>query len=143
MNNQSEEIGFLAVNVKTANGALPVENANVAIYGTALESETSDTNLSSSDVIFNLKTDKSGKTQTVALPTVAKELSLSPDNNKPYWRYNIYVTSNGYYDSTYLNVPVFQGITSLQEVVLIPLSEFASPTDPIPNSQRRYIESSN
>lgn len=143
MNNQSEEIGFLAVNVKTANGALPVENAIVSIYGVSLLDDAGAPTLSSSDVIFNLKTDKSGKTQTIALPSVSKELSLSAGNYKPYLGYNIYVTSDGYYDSTYLNVPVFQGITSLQEVILIPLSEFASPTDPIPNSQRRYIESSN
>ena len=138
MINSSDEIGFLIVNVKTANGALPVEGASVTIYANEIKN---DELLLDSDVIYNLKTDKNGKTQKVALKTKNKDLSLSYENSFPYLTYNVYVTKDGYYDSTYLEVPIFQGITSLQDADLIPLSEFASPTDPIPNSTRQYKES--
>ena len=88
-----------------------------------------------------IKTDKNGKTEKVALQTKSKDLSLSSQNPFPYDSYNITVTSDGYYDSSYLGVPIFQGITSIQNASLIPLSEFASPNDYIPNSQRQYKES--
>ena len=138
MINSSDEIGFLIVNVKTANGALPVEGASVTIYANEIKN---DELLLDSDVIYNLKTDTNGKTPKVALKTKNKDLSLSYENSFPYLTYNVYVTKDGYYDSTYLEVPIFQGITSLQDADLIPLSEFASPTDPIPNSTRQYKES--
>ena len=142
MNIQGDEIGFLTVDVKTANGALPVENAQVTIYNSASNTEKDPSSLSS-DVIYNLTTDRSGKTQKVALKTKSAQLSQSPDEKIPFMSYNISVNADGFYDNSYLNVPIFQGITSIQEVLLIPLSEFASPTDPIPNSQRQYLESIN
>lgn len=142
MNIQGNEIGFLAVNVKTANGALPVENAQVTIYDSARDTQKEPSALSS-DVIYSLSTDKNGKTPKVALKTKGAELSQTPDEKFPFMSYNISVNADGYYDNNYINVPIFQGVTSLQDVYLIPLSEFASPTDPIPNSQRKYLESVN
>ena len=32
MENLTDEIGFLAVTVRTSNGAIPIENAKVSIY---------------------------------------------------------------------------------------------------------------
>ena len=140
MNIQGDEIGFLTVIVKTANGALPVENAQVTIYDSTRDTEKEPSALSS-DVIYNLTTDKNGKTQKVALKTKSAQLSQTPEEKFPFMSYNISVNADGYYDNNYINVPIFQGITSFQDVFLIPLSEFASPTDPIPNSQREYRES--
>ena len=140
MKQENESIGFLVVNTKTANGALPIENANVTIYGNSPLDENGAPALLDSDVIYNLTTDKNGKTPKVSLKTQNKNLSLSPENTLPYDTYNIFVSADGYYDNSYLNVPIFQGITSLQGVNLIPLSEFASPNDYIPNSQRSYNE---
>lgn len=142
MNIQGDEIGFLIVNVKTANGALPIENAQVTIYNSTHDTKNNPSSLSS-DVLYNLSTDKNGRTQKVALKTKSATLSQSPDEKFPFMSYNISVNADGFYDNNYLNVPIFQGITSLQDVFLIPLSEFASPTDPIPNSQRQYLESIN
>ena len=141
--NNSDEIGFLVVSVKTANGALPIEGASVTIYAYEKENEKNGSSTLKNDVIYNLKTDLNGKTPKIALKTKSKSLSNNPENVFPYQTYNAYVTKDGYYDSTYINIPIFQGITSLQEADLIPLSEFASPTDPIPNSSRQYKESMN
>ena len=141
MNTQNESIGFLIVNVNTANGALPVEDAMVTIYSSNMTSGSEENQFLESNIIYTLKTNKSGKTEKVALQTKSKNLSLSPMTPIPYDSYNITITADGFYDSSYLGVPIFQGITSLQNVSLIPLSEFASPNDYIPNSQRQYKES--
>ena len=141
MNTQNESIGFLIVNVNTANGALPVEDAMVTIYSSNMPSGSEENQFLESNIIYTLKTNKSGKTEKVALQTKSKNLSLSPMTPIPYDSYNITITADGFYDSSYLGVPIFQGITSLQNVSLIPLSEFASPNDYIPNSQRQYKES--
>lgn len=140
MQNTNEELGFLTVNVKTANGALPLENALVTIYSSPPPSASNEPALGETDVIYSLKSDRNGKTQKVALKAKPLALSQTPNEEFPYLSYNILVTKDGYYDNTYLNVPVFDGITSIQEVYLIPLSEFSSPNDPIPNSQRQYQE---
>ena len=140
MKNQNEDFGFLSVNVKTANGALPIENANVTVYSAPPPSLNNEPAMSETDVVYSLKSDRNGKTQTVVLKAKPADLSKTPDEKFPFLAYNILVTKDGYYDSTYLNVPIFQGITSLQDVYLIPLSEFSSPTDPVPNSSRQYQE---
>lgn len=140
MNIQNESLGFLIVNVNTANGALPIEGARVTVYGA--NPEESGEPFLDNNIVYTLKTNRNGKTEKIALETKSKELSMSPNNPFPYESYNITVTADGFYDASYLNVPVFQGITSLQGASLIPLSEFSSPTDYIPNSQRQFKESS-
>ena len=140
MKNQNEDFGFLSVNVKTANGALPLENATVTVYSAPPPSENNEATMDETDVVYSLKSDRNGKTQKVVLKSKPADLSKTPNEKFPYLTYNLLVTKDGYYDNTYLNVPIFQGITSLQDVYLIPLSEFSSPTDPIPNSSRQYQE---
>ncbi|MBQ7907524.1 MAG: hypothetical protein IJ309_06070 [Clostridia bacterium] len=138
-----ESIGFLTVAVKTANGALPIENASVAIYGHSELDENDIPNQNPSDVIYSLRTDRNGLTEKVALKTKPKELSEVPGNEFPYLGYNIFISADGYYDSAYVNVPIFQGVTSIQPVNLIPLSEFSAPNDIVPNDGRSYNENTN
>ena len=138
MNNDNDYIGYLTTIVSTANGGLPVNNASVTIYERGL----TDNSTEESDVIYLLNTDISGRTEKVALKTKSKDLSTNPDNPIPYLSYDIYVTADGYYDATFLNVPIFQGISSLQNVHLIPLSEFANSDDFVPNEGRFYSETS-
>ena len=138
MNIENDVVGFLTVIVRTANGALPIENAQVTIY----DYGNGDSVVSNSDIIYVLSTDNSGRTQKVVLNTKSKDVSLAPKNQVPFKGYNINVTKEGYYDSSYVNVPIYQGVTSLQFVNLIPLSEYSSPTDAIPNDGRVYVEAS-
>ena len=133
-----ENIGFLIVKVKTASGALPVENAKVSIYE-YLPNENSV----GSALLYSVLTDQDGKTPKLALDAKSKELSLSPGNVNPFSVYNIVVEKDGYYSNRYINVPIFQGITSIQPVELIPLLEYARPNDDYPNSTRRFIETPN
>ena len=139
MNLENEHIGFLEVVVKTANGALPIEGATVNIY----EYTTRDEEARKGNLLFSLFTDENGKAPKVALPAKDKALSQSYGNKIPYAAYNILVTKDGFYDNSYINVPVFQGVTSIQPVSLIPLAEYANPQDDYPSSSRRYIETPN
>ena len=130
----SDTIGFLTVKVTTANGAIPIENAAVHISGYDPKDEGTDTG----DAIYSLRTDLSGRTDTVALNTKDAVLSNTPGNITPFSTYNITVTADGYYESEKINVPIFQGITSIQNVELIPLSEFADPYSATPNEAGRF-----
>ena len=134
MNNES--IGFLQVDVKTANGALPVENALVNIYEYLPNNEGGN----KGKLLYTLYTDENGRAPKAALPAKNKELSLSPENKSPYTVYNIEVLKDGFYSNSYINVPIFQGITAIQQAILIPLLEFANPNDDFPISNRRFTE---
>ena len=76
----------------------------------------------------------------MALPTKSMSLSLEPGNLRPFTSYNIFVSSEGYFDSDVINVPIFQGVTSLQPINLIPVSEFANPIDDVPFYDSRFVE---
>ena len=132
----SENIGFLVIEAKTANGALPIENAKVSVYEYLPNKEKGK-------LVYSVLTDMDGKTTKMALKTKSKELSMNPDNKDPFSVYNISVERDGYYSNRYINVPIFQGITSTQPVELIPLIEYGKSGDDFPNNTRRFVETPN
>ena len=70
MENLTDDIGFLAVTVRTSNGALPIENAMVSIYENRENGENgNDITNSNGYLIYSLRTNKLGQTEKVALPT--------------------------------------------------------------------------
>ena len=138
MKEEINAIGFLIVQTRTANGALPVENATVYIYSYADGENGND-----KDALYTLKTDNFGRTEKVALGALDKELSLTPDTKKPYSTYNAVVVADGFYESERINIPVFQGITSVQTVDLIPLSEYSEPDSATPDSLNRFARIQN
>lgn len=108
-------IGYLIVKVATAGGAVPIERASVIVRGSELES---------SGVLLSFLTDRDGLTPKVQLPTVARADSQAPSPaQKPFATYNIDVIAKGYYPQYYQNVPIFDGITAVQNANIIPLSE--------------------
>lgn len=147
MNNEQNieknpNIGFFVASVRTANGALPVENAMVTIYNSSPLDENGAPTLNDTDLLYSLRTDNSGRTEKIALETKSKDLSTVPGNEEPYFTYNVAVSANGFYDSEFIDVPIFQGITSIQTVNLMPVSEYGSQTDTQPDSVQRYVEKS-
>lgn len=129
-------IGFLVVTARTANGSIPLENALVNIY----ENKNDGSAMANGYLLYTLKTNSLGQTEKIALPTKNSALSLSPGNERPFYSYNIFVSSEGYFDSDVINVPIFQGITSIQPVNLIPVSEYSSPNDFNPSYDSRFVE---
>ena len=137
MNSNNTDIGFLIVNARTANGAIPIENALVSIY----ENKKGENGaMENGYLLYTLKTNSLGQTEKIALPTKSSSLSLVPGNDRPFYSYNVFVSSEGYFDSDVINAPVFQGITSIQPVNLIPLSEYSSPNDYSPSQDNRFVE---
>ena len=132
----NDSIGFLVVNARTANGALPIQDALVNIY----ENVDNGGAMGNGYLLYTLKTNSLGQTEKIALPTKSAELSTKPGSLRPFSSYNVFVSSPGYFDSDIINVPIFQGITSIQGVNLIPVSEYSSPNDFTPSYDSRFVE---
>ena len=109
-----EGTGYVIVQVTTANTAIPLEGARVRIFRADGERY---------EVIYDLLSGADGRTERVALPAPARSMSLSPNDGKPYAAYGIEVSSEGYESVAYNAVPIFDGITAIQQANLIPLPE--------------------
>ncbi len=119
MNNQNGTgFGYMIVRVTTARGAIPLEGAIVTVSDYFDEGESERGN-----AIATYITNSSGLTERIALPAPPRALSMSPGNGKSYQTYNVKVDKDGYYQQNYINAPVFEGITSIQNADMIPLSD--------------------
>lgn len=110
--------GYLVVRVSAASEALPLEGATVFVRG----GEEND-----SAVIATLNTGRDGLTPKIALAAPPRSLSESPNNVRPYALYSVDVHLNGYPTVTAQNLPIFDGITSAQSIVLTPLPKNGYP----------------
>lgn len=125
-NTNTENIGYLVVRVSTARGAIPLENATVSIRGSTLQN---------SGIIYSLETDISGLTSRLPLPAPPRSNSLSPEQETPYSLWNIDVFCKGFISARYFGVPVYSGVTSVQNAELVPLSEGFMPYENIIESE--------
>lgn len=74
--------------------------------------------------LHRLVTDISGQTNPVSLPAPSASLSQSPNNTvQPYALYDAEVSANGYNTVELKNIPVFEGVMSVQRVAMIPQAE--------------------
>lgn len=125
--------GSLIFQVTTAGGAIPLEGAAVTVMDSVPDSIP---NLSGEPRIV-MFTGDDGKTQLLTLPAPARSLSQeaqSPNDPLPYALYNATVELDDYYPQTFSLIPVFDGITSIQRLDLIPLPTGGRPgimPDPI------------
>ena len=122
--------GYIVVRVSTARGAIPIEGAEVIIRK-SLSSE--------SDILISMLSSNSGLTKRVALPAPPRSSSGSPGNANPFATYNIEVRADGYAPQYYNNIAVFEGITSYQNAILIPLSDNIN-TDNLTYDPAKIIE---
>ena len=108
--------GYLIIKVSTASGAIPVEAVNVIVQGQEEQNK---------DILLSLVTDRNGLTPKISLPAPQKSLSSAPSPSaRPYSIYNIDVYKEGYYPQHYSKVPIFDGITAIQNARIIPTAEF-------------------
>ena len=114
--------GFITVNVRTAGGALPVEGASVTV-------STSDG--INSTVVAVMFTDSGGASEVISLPAPPRLESQSPGNSPVCSYYTIGTGKAGFCSVVNTNVPVFDGVTSVQQVFLVPLAGGA----PMPPSE--------
>ncbi len=111
---QEMSLGYLKAFVTTARGALPVANAQVIV-----------TRLIDGEELLEqvARTDMSGYSPLFTLPAVSAVYSLSPDNVAPFTYYNMYVRASGFYPILLREIPMYGGITAIQPVDLIPITE--------------------
>ncbi len=74
-----------------------------------------------------LTTNADGKTDPLALPTVSAELSRTPSDGEIYAKYNATISAPNYVTKNIYDIPIFEGITSIQPVVM-ELDYTLSPT---------------
>lgn len=110
---ENTALGRLMVKTYTAKRTFPVENAVV---------EVSKEFPTGKHVIAKGKTNESGMTETLLLPTKRKPLSLEPGESEPYTTYTVIVTHPKYVTTRINDVPVFDETMSVQSVDLVPPS---------------------
>lgn len=112
--------GRLVFQITTAGGAIPLEGAEVTLRKSRGSTDTGG------DVLAVLYSGRDGKTEALPLPAPARGYSLEPARDGapiPYALYNADVRMEGFYKQSYIRIPIFDGITSIQRASLIPLPE--------------------
>lgn len=104
--------GTIQFKVYTAREAMPIAEAKCVISkkigGKVHELRT-------------LLTDSSGQTPSETLPTPSGELSQSYENSiQPFSLYDATITKNGFAEVILRDIPVFDGVQSIQNVSMIP-----------------------
>ncbi|MEG1500530.1 MAG: hypothetical protein RR396_01090 [Clostridiales bacterium] len=115
--------GFLKVQTYTARRNFPVADAQIEISKNFPQGKYT---------IGILKTDQAGATSEIVLPAADKSLSEHPGSANAYTTFDIIIKHPSFVEVRIHNIPVFEGILSLQEVDLIPIA-----TAP---DQQKYIE---
>lgn len=109
------DYGQLIIAVKTAGGALPVENAVVTVKNT------------DGAIISVFFTDSNGRTPKLKLMAPPIANSEAPNQSGPaFYSYNVDTDRQGYTSVRNIGVPIYPGITSIQPVELVPVSEGSS-----------------
>lgn len=117
-----DSTGGLQVIVTTLRRILPVEGAVVTVF----TGENNNRTVIETDV-----TDNSGKSGVFKLRTPAKALSESAAaEGIPYALYNVEVKADGYVTDIYMNMPVFSGVVSVQNVDLLSIPAAGNNTAP-------------
>lgn len=110
-----QNYGYLQINVTSSDGAIPISDATVAV-------RLIDNGVPR--IIAVLVTDESGQTPEIIIATPPVDLSLEPSpDTRPYSLVNVETTAFGYYTTANVNVPIFSGTKSVQNVNMIPLPE--------------------
>lgn len=106
--------GELKIQAYTARQAMPVSGVLI---------EISKKFNGVKKLFYSLKTDQSGIIDGIFLPAPDKKISQTPSNLKTFASYDIQATHPGYTEKNYLNVPIFDGVKSIQPIDLIPIEE--------------------
>lgn len=111
--------GTLIFQVTGGQGAFPVAGATIV-----LTKELND----QQSLSFTITTDESGKTAPLSLPAPDKELSQRPGNGTVFATYQATVSAPNHVTTEIRDLPVFDGITTIQPVSLSP--DFGQKTSP-------------
>lgn len=105
---QTNESGYLLVNVYTAQGYRPVEGARIQISYTGIPEAQIEEQI----------TDESGQTEEMELPAPPRAWSMEPGEEQPYAEYTIQIEASGYPSVNVTGVEVFSGELAVLPVFL-------------------------
>ena len=109
-----DNFGSIRVRAYTAAGALPTEGALIKIYGA---------DEYTNGIVYSVLTDEDGITKELSLPTPPRAYSTAPGAiSSPYSVYNVEISKDGFYPKRIDNVPLFNGISAVLPIEMIPLS---------------------
>lgn len=112
--------GFLKVQILTSRAELPVAGATVTVSAVRPGGGR--------ELLSLQRSDESGMTETVTVPTPDRSNSLTPDQPRGWTDVQIAATHPNYDGVVSRDVQIFPGVTTLQELYLIPRGGL--PTDP-------------
>ena len=138
--NPTDGTGYLILHVTTAGGAIPLAGVKINVNRYTPE-EASDQKVRG-DTVASPVSGTDGNTVRIPLSAPPKRLSESPGNPNPFALYSVDATLDGYYSQSYAGIPIFDGVTSIQPIVLIPLPENGTQGLPREDSVR-YFEGIN
>lgn len=115
---QNPAFGTLLFQVTGGQGAFPVAGATVVLSRMLDDRQT---------LSITLTTDESGKTEPISLPAPSRELSQSPGNGPVFAIYQAEISAPNYVPTRIRDLPVFDGITTIQPVNLSPIIRGTRP----------------
>lgn len=127
--------GYLIVHATTARGAIPLEGVQITVRDYLPEFTENR-----GDARAVLISDRSGNTERIALPAPPVGGSLAPGTAQPFAIYNLEAHLEGYRSQLYYALPIFEGITAVQPIDMVPLSEDGSGA-PFAPREDRFFES--
>ncbi|MCD8329412.1 MAG: peptidoglycan-binding protein [Lachnospiraceae bacterium] len=137
--NNESSFGLLKVHVLSAFSQRPVADAHIQVFpekdsGSTLtgnDSRNAAAENHFTGVLAEVSTDISGQTESLRLPAPPVSYSLEPGEPRPYARYQLMVTAEGYEPLTIDGLEILAETESLQTVALRPLDSTHYPFDPI------------
>lgn len=116
-----DSTGYIQVYVRTGDSSSAVGGASVMVTAVVEGSRL---------LIASGVTDSSGTAPRFSVPVPSSDLSQTPDpSSRPYSLYDVSVSAAGYFNARSVDVPVFEGITSVQNFSMIPVPAMMSGRD--------------
>lgn len=111
--------GFLKVQTVTSRAEIPVSGATVTVSTLGPEGRR--------ELLSLQRTDESGTTALITIPTPALENSLTPDQAQGWTDVQVAASHPSFDGIVVRDVQIFPGVTTVQELILVPRRGF--PTD--------------
>lgn len=105
--------GYLQVDVVSEANSFPIKDAKISISKTEDPSQT----------LEEITTNSSGQTENISLEAPPPELSLTPQELRPYAEYTIRITAPGFEPLIISGTEILADTTAIQNARMIPVSD--------------------
>ena len=105
--------GYLQVDVVSDTNSFPITDANISISKTEDPGQT----------LEEITTNSSGQTENISLEAPPPELSLTPQELRPYAEYTIRITAPGFEPLIISGTEILADTTAIQNARMVPISD--------------------